>query len=1085
MKLRFVLISFCLLIYSFASAQLAQPTSNRGKLFKVEAEHLEVYAFQQDIPAANKIARMAEQARYELGILYDYRPIGDYKFVYFPSAQALTHSNLEWGEEEYHPGRIQLPDGTGIIIHPGTSRGLYQEVRKAVARVILEEFASGNRFSTMLQKDMLLYDAQWFLEGLVEYTGSPLSYAEESIIAGALEKDLIGLAIEGNGEVNRILRKSIWHYIVHEYGEQKISEIVYLVNISHSIESGIISVLGITLNTLTLRWEKFLQTRSQNLIVNRDPINDYSPSADIQLPKGQSLAGMDFSQDSSKIVAYLNANGLLQVSVYDLNSRTWEATPIKSNFKHGHADLLAFRLPVKWHPSKAMIYAPVLKNATYQLAVYDLEEKKVTYRELPENVNQIYQIDFTHNGKRMVFSALHRGRIDIYAGPSLEGSFKALTNDAFDNLDPVWSEDDQSIFFVSNRNPKGDRSVKAQLYSYQNAFDLYQLIPTGDTSLVVNLSTTPHINERYPQVAGTSEIWYLSDRSGIYNLESMDVFSHKSRGLTNLAVGLRGQRLDGSTLLAAQPEGESVSLFLLERSQFRKGKYPDPTIQRLEDDSRRKIAERKEQLKKEKLEKILLEKEKISEKKEGKKEVVKEESKPKKKKSPRYYIFDDEDEPYEVKTADKESISGSTPRVQNKSPNTVFGRTPKPSLESIDVSRAQFAGSPFRTDFTGLNFYYDPISTLGLQFDLGFEDLAKNHEVDLQWIPFIRLRVSPRDHIVKASYAYKKNKIDIIGDAGLTTRFLWIQDISTSLDSLIFRYNKVYANVGGRYPLSAQSYVEGKVGILHLDRLDQRLTRLILLNDRDNLLNGEIKAAYENVEEKDGFQIKGFKAEASANYFYSINNNQPAFFRTKAKLNFYQPVYENMVFALQLSGGFSSAKFVPQYYLGGVPGQLHNPLVFQRRDDNRIRANGVDTALYAMHFAEFINPMRGFRYNTRSGSRYVVANLELRIPVSRLLRYSLQPNSLYNIEIVPFIDAGTVWTEGNPFSQRKPTDTQFITSGNVTIKLQTLKSPFLIGMGSGLRIKLLSWTARFDLAWGLDDFVLQRPQLTTSVSKNF
>ena len=73
--------------------------------------------------------------------------------------------------------------------------------------------------------------------------------------------DLLEMAFEGNEPIHRLIRKSIWHFITHEYGEQKISEIIYLVNISHSIESGIISVLGINLNTLTARWKEFLTVR--------------------------------------------------------------------------------------------------------------------------------------------------------------------------------------------------------------------------------------------------------------------------------------------------------------------------------------------------------------------------------------------------------------------------------------------------------------------------------------------------------------------------------------------------------------------------------------------------------------------------------------------------------------------------------------------------------------------------------------------------------------------------------------------------------------------------------------------------------
>ncbi len=1084
MKLRLFLTGIALFILQLSSAQLAQPFSVKSRLGKVSSEHVEVYAYEEDLDAANRVARMAEQARYELGILFDYRPVGTYKLFYFPSAQALLHSNIDWGPSEEVEGRIEFPEGQALIVHPGSSQGLYQEVRKAMAEVILEEFANGTLFNTILQKELLLYDAQWFFEGLVEYAGSGWTYEDERKIAGAYKEDLVALAIEGDGELSRLLRKSIWHYIVHEYGEQKISEIVYLVNISHSIESGIISVLGITLNTLTLRWERYIKNRIKNLLVNRLKLEDYGPYTDIPLQDKQRVLAARYHGDSNRVALYLDREGQQSVQIYDIGEKSWTTTPIKSGFKHQNAQLLDFQATLEWHPNQALIYAPVWTKGQYKLAMYDLVENELTMRDLPRDVRKIYTISISHDGNRLLFSALHKGSIDIYTGPSKEGSFKQITNDGYDNLDPIWSDDDQSIFFSSNRKEIGKSSFEEQLYGYENHFDIFQIIMTRDTALWARISSTPFIDERQPQVTSHYELWYLSDRSGVSNLEEIDISSHKASALTNLSVGIGSLHLYNNFALLTHYKGKKAELLLMRRSSLGENKFPEPTLRRLENDSKRKIEEQKEEKRKEKLEKIRRqEEEDVKKAKEDKKK--KEEEAEKKEKQPvRYYIFDDDDEPYEVKKADKDDFL-TQPKPQSKAPTTVFGRVDKPELGDVEVSRPTYGENPWRTLYTGLNIHYDPISTLGLKFDAGFQDLAQNHELKATWIPFIRLRIAPRDHIIRADYAYKKNKIDLIGEAGLTTRFLWIQDVSTSLDSLIFRYNKVFANVGARYPLSAKSFMEAKAGILRLDRLDQRLTRLVLLNDRDNLLRGGLKAEYDNTVKKDGFTLEGFKAQAQADYFYSLNNSQEAFYRAKARINYYRPIFDNMVLSLQVSGGFSSARFVPQYYLGGVPGQLHNPVVFQRRDENRVRDNSVDTSLYALHFAEFLTPMRGFGYNTRSGSRYMIANLELRIPISKLLRYSLQPNSLYNVELIPFIDAGTVWTEGNPFSQRKPTDTQFITSGNVTIKLQTLKSPFLIGIGTGLRVNLLNWSARFDLAWGLDDYILQRPQLTTSLVRNF
>ena len=171
------------------------------------------------------------------------------------------------------------------------------------------------------------------------------------------------------------------------------------------------------------------------------------------------------------------------------------------------------------------------------------------------------------------------------------------------------------------------------------------------------------------------------------------------------------------------------------------------------------------------------------------------------------------------------------------------------------------------------------------------------------------------------------------------------------------------------------------------------------------------------------------------NYFQSLENNGINIHRTSLEINYYRPVARQSVLAVRLGGGFSTPRQFAPFYLGGTNGQVHPPIPisFQRQEDNGITPSLVDTALNVVNFVEFINPIRGFQFNTRAGARYLVSNIELRIPISRLLRYSLQGNTLYNLEIIPFLDAGTVWTEGNPFSQKKPTDTRIIPSGNVLI----------------------------------------------------
>ncbi|MEM6804386.1 MAG: hypothetical protein AAF696_23505, partial [Bacteroidota bacterium] len=241
---------------------------------------------------------------------------------------------------------------------------------------------------------------------------------------------------------------------------------------------------------------------------------------------------------------------------------------------------------------------------------------------------------------------------------------------------------------------------------------------------------------------------------------------------------------------------------------------------------------------------------------------------------------------------------------------------------------------------------------------------------------------------------------------------------------------------------------------------------------------------FDNVKEEEGFEYRGTRVRMGGRSYFSQNAKDFAFHHIHGEVSHFQEIYSKIVLASRVSASFNLPNTATQFYLGSVSNQL--ALVeFANNNGQPVRNNSVDTSLQNFNFIDFVMPMRGFYPNTRQGSRYIVGNFELRIPLSRLLKSTLNSNALYNLEIIPFLDAGTVWVDGNPFSQKKPTDTQFISTGNISVKLQTLKSPFLIGFGSGLRTNILSYSVRTDIAWGLDDGTLQRPILTVSLGKNF
>ena len=1089
MRIRFAILLFFLITPLLNLAQEYKPFSNSKDWGMVSSEFFDVYYKGDNEEGAVKTAKYAEQARYELGILFDYKPDFRYSFVYVGNEWDLVYSNLSLRDEERNPGIFQMPDYQAHIVHPGSSKKLYYEVKRQLALMILDEFSYGNRIGNSIQTQLLMHNADWFRKGLAEYVSSQWTFEDELWMQSVKSKpvDLIQLAQEGDQYINRIVRKSIWHYITHEYGEQKLSEIIYLANISHSLESGIISVLGINLSTLSTRWRDYVHSSNDMLSDGRMSIEQLDRIAtSVPFKEDQDIIGFSYNPIKEVFAIYTNKNGKQTVIMYDMESHQFSNTPIKSGFADYNTLQLNFNPPIAWSQDGNTLATTVFQKGKSFLVYYDFESEDAKYEEIPASLQRINQIAWSHDGKRIAISALKGGQVDIFTAKKGTADFRAITNDVYDDIEPAWSFDDQTLYFSSNRPPSEETETLANEEDYQRNFDLYSYTYQNGDGNISAITQTPTVNERKPNAINSFELFYQTDESGVFNLNKINVFLREFTYITNFSQGIDQFQSTEKVFAFSTPIGGKTALFLAAVQDITQGNIPEPSLLRLEYVSK---TEQKIEAQRIKNETTIIEEPKVEEKepeivenvleKNAEEETDIEADKNEGAQKPvRYYIFDEDDEPYEVKKPNKEKFEFSN--TPSRVITTVFGDMAKPRLDEIEVNTDQNPVNRWKTDYLGLNLNWDPLPynfKLGLDLRAGFSDNLNNHKVDIQLQPFIK------NTLGSARYTYLKNRIDLFAQAGYMGRtFREVSGVVS--DSSFFRFDQVNLNLGAIYPISSFAAVEASVGWYSIDRKDQQLQRQSLLDDQDQMLRAGARVSFDNVQSVQGYRYKGMQAQAGFDSYYSTALNDFAFHRAYAQGRHYQELYGKIVLASQVMASFNIPNTNVQYYMGGVDDQLV-PIQFANNEGQAVRNNSVDTSLHNFHFLDFVMPVRGFLPNTREGSRYIVANLELRIPLSRMTKHGLNSNALYNLELIPFLDAGTVWVEGNPFSQKKPTDTQFISSGVIKIKLQTLKSPFLIGFGSGLKFNILRYSIRTDLAWGIDDSTLQRPILTLSLGRSF
>jgi hypothetical protein len=223
---------------------------------------------------------------------------------------------------------------------------------------------------------------------------------------------------------------------------------------------------------------------------------------------------------------------------------------------------------------------------------------------------------------------------------------------------------------------------------------------------------------------------------------------------------------------------------------------------------------------------------------------------------------------------------------------------------------------------------------------------------------------------------------------------------------------------------------------------------------------------------------RGLRFKFFAEYLQELGGNYQPTFNFGMDFRHYTRIKRNFIWVNRLSWSTSLGGRKLLYYLGGVDNWIlrSNPDFDQTIDVDPSQNFGFQT---------IATPMRGFIQNTRNGNSFALYNSELRLPIfSYFSTYPIKSEIIKHFQIVAFTDIGVAWTGPHPFHPDNYFNTQVIEDKPVTINIDNLREPIIGGFGVGVRSKVWGYFLRFDVAWGVEDFEIQKAIPYLSLSKD-
>jgi hypothetical protein len=1018
-----------------------QYSNFKWKVFRTS--NFEVFYYGDSENLAVKAATYAEEDFHRITGVIGYTPSEKVKLIVYNSVADLQQSNIGLSDQEIMiGGQTVLVKSKVEVAFKGTQIQLMQDISYGIAYTIINTVMYGGNVKDVVKSSYLLNLPEWFISGAAAYISEDWNQEMDNFMRNKVLLDKLKKPASYAGDEARFIGQSIWNYIGKEYGENNVSNIIALTRAFRNERESIESNLGLPYETFVVNWEKYYYN-----IQNRISKDYQFWSDSLAQVKGRRhvhLYMLSMNPEATKIAYVHNYKGR-----YRLRTKDLQTGKVKNISKGGYRRTdQAFDLqsPVNAWQSEFVLSAIIRKRNKLFLKSFDLKSKKQYKRPLGD-YRQVYDLAYSQDGTQFVLSADKTGQTDLFLYNTSNNTVTQLTNDPADDLNPVFAQNN-SIVFSSNRS-NDTLNKNKNLPDYTAPYNLYLYSPAQKTVLK---RLTHQANNYRPQYAGRNMLYYLSDDKGIVNVYQLTLDSGTRSQVTNLPTDI--------TFLNVAERSNAVSFVTLYKNQerifYKSGHWTTPEL-------KTSLTERRALIRSFQPESYFDE--------EGNLPANDEVN----------FHFDANEE-FDFGQITFESDAKKEAAKPQPAPDSYM-----PSVQTVRHSIPKKYNNPFSADKVVSSLMIDPIRGLGALLDGGMSDLLGNHRFDAGGFIAFDFRSTK----LFGEYRYVKNRIDfkVRYDRQSLNAFNNYTDHRYVLNSI---------GVTTSYPFSVYHRVSLTPFFVATTFREPSFYSVSGAPPFANLARKDIVQSYEAIRGEYVFDnalvtginmMKGTRFKMSAEYYVSNENAQRNFGLMFLDFRKYFPVHKELVLATRISYGHYFGNAPKNFLIGGMDNWLLSNREFYS-NSNAASTNpltidpGVDNS--DLLFVRYVTSLRGFKYNTLFGPKYLLLNAELRLPVAQYFyNGTISSNFLRNLQLIGFTDIGTAYAGMSPFTTDNTQNTQNIPGYPFSAAVTNYQSPFLIGYGAGVRTMLFGYYVKLDLGWGLQNKILSKPQLYLTFGYDF
>lgn len=983
--------------------------------------------------------------------LLDYKINRKIKLILYSDISDFKQSNIGIKDNTQNTlaGRMNFSNNKVVVYFDGNHSNLLKDIRKGTTKVLLNNMFQPNSLKNILKNASSEDFPDWLYLGAIEYLSTKWDIESNNNLKNSFAKMKFDLSFKKLSQnIPKLAGHSFLNFIEQEYGEKSLSDLFYFFRLSGDLNTSIYNTTSKNIIQIFKEWNSYYS----NIYKAEYKKHTFTEDSSILKLNSNSnkfiYSSLNISNNEKYITYSTNNNGKKKLYLYNIEKQ-------KSNIllKTGYINKIQpsdciFPLTAFDDTSKKL-YILYRKKNDIILKIVNLLTSEENISTLPERFKTIYSFDYWENNT-LILNGNTDGFDDLYFYDIKKRQSKRITHDFFDDIQIKTSNynNQKGIIFASNRHNLSLRIDKYDTILPTSNFDIFFLNPNEKS--LINLTSTKNINELQPQISNNN-IVYASDQNGISSIKELNPITNTKRTFfISNTESIKSVYATNNLLLFSANKLCTNTLYLAYKDNLKLIKNENNYLFPFKEEKQKKSIYNKSSIV---IDNSLLFQTKFKDYKNNKN--IKEQKTLK------------QDSPKRIKKFRSSNAIASRLRFSFSNLITKIDNTPLfDELTPYSSSNPDYSspkrGLLLKTQIKDL--FEDYFIETGMRISTNLKEkeyfvVLENLKNQIDWqFGFYK----------KTNSNYKLLRQNIIDKFAYSTNSAFIKakypfDIYRSFNiGTKLRFDKEVLLASDTISLNQQPKTNQRLS-LNIEYIFDNTS-----NIRKNILNGTRASAFINIYNRFNLKLNSLsKFDLSEAYMVSLG----------VDIRNYTKIYRSSIIAFRLNGQTSFGSESNLYYLGGVNNwQLPKYSNLESINQNQNYAYKVLAA-----------NMRGFGYNARNGTSFLLFNTELRIPIlSTIFNSTSKNNFLDDLQFISFFDTGLAWNGITPFSLKNNSINKTIIIPPVLkLKINYYSDPIIASYGFGVRTTIFGYFVKLDYAWGIENKTVLKPMIHFSTGFDF